>query len=74
MGTASLAKAKGYSSGLVAGLLIVGFFCFPVVIPLAPLIVIFALKDKTNCDPHSHRGSSRPLKKSHFFDPGLAEN
>jgi drug/metabolite transporter (DMT)-like permease len=46
-GTSDLATAKGYTHGTVPALLIVGYFCAPIIMPLMPLIVLFGLKDKT---------------------------
>ena len=46
-GSAELASAKGYKSGEVPGMVLIGLFCVPIIIPLLPLIVLLALKDKT---------------------------
>lgn len=51
-GCVDLLKAKGYDSSVFLAFLIIGFCCSLGVLFIAPLIILFAMKDKT-------RGSSR---------------
>jgi hypothetical protein len=53
-GCAALAEAKGYSTSVAAGLLILHFFCCcGISVVVLPLVVLLALRDKTTGRDHS---------------------
>jgi uncharacterized membrane protein (GlpM family) len=57
-GCTAWAKAKGYSSALAIGLLVLGVVCFLLSSFLLPPVVLLVLEDKTR----SHRKHSRRSK------------
>ena len=72
-GCSDLLKAKGYDSGLIVAFLAFALCCSPFIF-LAPLIIIFGLKDKTQQRDRMTRPNTSLTKstKNHLADRGTS--
>jgi hypothetical protein len=61
-GNIALAKAKGYDSSVVAAVIIVAAFCCGYLFIGMPLIILFALKDKTYTRKRSDSEEKGPAR------------